>query len=405
MASWWKFWKTEEKASNSHELFKEIYGGRLSLAGESVNLNTALRVAAVFACIRVISEGIAQVPLKLMLEAEDGKSRNPAKKHPLYDVLAVKPNQWQTSFEFRETMGLHVALAGRFVAYKNIVGGKVRELIPFEPGRVTVVELKNGQLEYEVSGKDGNSPQTFPASVIWHVKGPSWSGKDGLDVMDLAREAIGISIAGEKKTSRTHKNGVSPSGTYSVDGNLDEKQHAQLTKWVQDNYAGAENEGKALILDRGAKWLDTQMSNVNAQHLESRKYQLEEVCRFFRVMPIMIGFSDKTATYASAEQMFLAHVVHTLSPWYSRIEQSIDANLLSDKERAAGYYADFVEEGLLRGDMKTTAEVLALYTERGIMTRNEARAKLDMNPRDGLDKPLTPINLTGDPSGENNAQA
>ena len=160
-----------------------------------------------------------------------------------------------------------------------------------------------------------------------------------------------------------------------------------------------------MILDRAAKFLNTQMTGIDAQHLETRRHQIEEICRFFRVMPIMVGHADKAATYASAEQMFLAHVVHTLMPWYSRIEQSIDANLLSPKERAEGYYSDFVEEGLLRGDMMTTQAVLVGYTSNGIMTRNEARAKLDMNPLEGLDDPLTPANLMGDTStiGESNA--
>lgn len=403
--AWWNFWR-REKASNSHELFKEIYCGRMSLAGKRVTFDTAMRVAVVFACSRVIAEGIAQVPLKLMQESEGGKNRIPAKKHPLYDLLAVRPNQWQTSFEFRETMGLHAALAGRFICYKNIVRGQLRELIPFLPASVQVIRRDDGELEYEVSGDKG-AKQIFPASVIWHVKGPSWNAIDGMEILDHAREAIGLSIATEESAATLHKNGIQTSGTYSVEGTLTETQHASLTKWIAEHYQGSKNAWKPLILDHGAKWLSSQMSSIDAQHLETRKYQIEEVCRFFRVMPIMVGYSDKTATYASAEQMFLAHVVHCLSPWYSRLEQSIDANLLTPKERAEGYYSDFVEEGLLRGDMRTTAEVLSRYTERGIMTRNEARAKLDMNPLEGLDEPLTPVNLTGDnakPGDNDNAQ-
>jgi len=132
---------------------------------------------------------------------------------------------------------------------------------------------------------------------------------------------------------------------------------------------------------------------VDAQHLETRRYQVEEVCRAMRVMPIMVGISDKATTYASAEQMFLHHVVHTLSPWYERIEQSIDCNLLGDNEMDDGYYAKFIEEALLRGAMKDTAEYLVKMTSAGLMTRNEGRAKLDLNPLPGLDKPLTPVNM------------
>jgi len=161
--------------------------------------------------------------------------------------------------------------------------------------------------------------------------------------------------------------------------------------------AGSQNAGKPMILDRAAKWISTSMTGVDAQHLETRKHQIEEICRFFRVMPIMVGYSDKAATYASAEQMFLAHVVHTLSPWYQRLEQSIDANLLTEKDRAAGYYANFVEEGLLRGSIETTANMLDKYVNGGLMTPNEGRAKLDMNPDPdpASDKLRIPANIVG----------
>jgi HK97 family phage portal protein len=148
-----------------------------------------------------------------------------------------------------------------------------------------------------------------------------------------------------------------------------------------------------VILDRNAKFLPTSLSGVDAQHLETRKYQIEEVCRAYRVMPIMVGYSDKASTYASAEQMFLAHVVHTLSPWYERIEQSANAKLLSPQERTSGLYTKFVAAGLLRGALKDTAEYLHKLVLDGIMTRNEARDKLDLNPLDGLNEPLTPANM------------
>jgi HK97 family phage portal protein len=398
-----KFWPWKKKASNSYELFKEIYGGKITQSGKTVNINTALEVSTVLACVKVIAEGISQVPLKLMKDEKDG-TKLPAKTHPLYDVLSVRANPWQTSFEFRETMGLHVALCGNFYAFKNAVGAKIRELIPFAPSRVKMIQKSSGVIVYEIEGKDGQK-QEYPESMIWHVKGPSWDNLLGMDTLNIAREAVGLAMATEQSTSQLQKNGVRNSGVYSVEGNLSAEQYKALQKWIADNYEGSDNTGKTMILDRGAKWLNTQMSSVDSQHLETRRFQIEEICRFFRVMPIMVGHSDKAATYASSEQMFLAHVVHTLAPWYARIEQSIDANLLTPAERAAGYYSDFVEEALLRGDAKTTAEVLVLYSSNGILTRNEARQKLDMNKIEGLDTPLTPANLMGDmtQTGEENA--
>jgi HK97 family phage portal protein len=149
-----------------------------------------------------------------------------------------------------------------------------------------------------------------------------------------------------------------------------------------------------MILDKGAKWVNRAMSGVDAQHLETRKHQVEEICRDFRVMPIMVGQSDKASTYASAEQMFIAHLVHTLTPWYERFEQSIDCQLLTDDELDQGYYAFLDPTGMLRGALKDTAEYLYKNVSIGNMTRNEAREKLDLNPIVDLDLPLTPMNLT-----------
>lgn len=380
------------KSMSSMDLFREIYGGRVTATGKSVSVKTALEVSTVFACVRVIGEGIAQVPLKLIKESADGRVQAPARNHPLYEILAYRPNQWQTSFEFRETLAWHVVLAGNFFAFKNVVFGKIKELIPFEPGSVKVLRADDGTMSYEVTATNG-SKQVFPAESIWHVRGPSWNAWMGLEAVHQAREAIGLAMATEEQHARMHKNGVRNLGVYSVEGALNDKQFKDLREWIEKENGGIENAGKPFVLDRGAKWQNTSMSGVDAQHLETRKHQIEEICRFFRIMPIMVGYSDKAATYASAEQMFLAHVVHTLAPWYQRLEQSIDANLLTAKDRSEGHYAQFVEEGLLRGDSKATAEFLTKLTTNGIMTRNEARAKLDMNPLDGLDEPLTPANM------------
>ena len=383
----------EAKSYNTLDLFKEIYGGRSETAtGKEVNVKAALQVSAVIACVRVIGEGIAQVPLKLIQESADGKTRLPAKGHHLYNILSVRPNSYQTSFEFREMLAWHVVLTGNFYAFKNVVFGKIVELLPFEPNQVVVTRADNGVITYEVTAQSG-SRKVFPAESIWHVRGPSWNSWMGLEAVQLAREAIGLAMATEEQHARMHKHGVRTSGVYSVEGSLSPEQYKGLKAWIDAEMGGSANAGKAMVLDRGAKWLNTSMTGVDSQHLETRKYQVEEICRFFRVMPIMVGYSDKAATYASAEQMFLAHVVHTMSPWWQRLEQSIDANLLTEKDRKAGLYSQFVEEGMLRGDSAATSEFLTKLTTNGIMTRNEARAKLDLNPLDGLEVPLTPANM------------
>lgn len=372
--------------------------GMSTASGKNVSVKTAIQVSTVFAVCRVIGEGIAQVPLKLMRESADGKTRQQAKDHPLYNVLARRPNAWMTSFEYREMIAWHVVLTGQHISFINRGrGGQIYELIPFEPGQVTVKrDDKTRVLTYEVRGNNG-SVMAFPAEAIWHLRGPSWDGFQGLEAVRLAREAIGLAVATEEAVASLHKNGVRPSGVYSVEGTLKDDQYQALSNWIERNLSGGENAGKALILDRAAKWINTQMTGIDAQTLEQRRFQIEEICRFARVMPIMVGYSDKAATYASAEQMFLAHVVHTLAPWYQRIEQSIDANLLTDNDRASGLYANFVEEGLLRGSTVDTKDTLLGYVNGGLMTANEARAKLDLNPDTdpASDKLRIPANIVG----------
>lgn len=390
MAWYHRFLPGQRKSGDNYpiDLFREIYGGRITKSGKVVNYKTAVEVSTVLACARVIAEGIAQVPLKIF--RDDGKNKLPALSNPLYQLLHLKPNSYQTSFEFFETLGLHLVLTGNFFAFKNIVRGKLVELLPIDPQHVKVKRASDWTLSYEVTM--GAEQQTLSADHIWHVRGPSWSSWLGLDATYIARDAIGLAIATEESHASLHRKGVQTTGIYSVEGTLDEKQYKQITQWLKDQQ-GSENAGRPLILDRSAKWLQTQLSGVDAQHLETRRYQVEEICRHFRVMSIMVGAESKNSTYASAEQMFLAHVVHTMAPWYRRLEQSIAANLLSDKDRADGLYPKFIVQGLLRGALKDTAEYLKGLVGLGIMTRNEAREVLELNPLDGLDEPLTPVNL------------
>ena len=388
------------------QLLANVFGGGATKSGATVNHQTALEVTAVLCCVRVLAEGVAQVPWHVMRQTTaNGKvTRLPAVDHPLYRLLWRKPNRWQTSFGLRETMMIHAALTGRAYAFKSFVGIKrdLHELVVLPPDRVTPDVQDDGTILYEVRGRNG-SVRTLTENDIWHWRGPSWDGSQGMETVRLAREAIGLAAAAEETQGRLHAQGVRASGTYSVEGALDMKQYDQLKAWIAKEFGGAANTGLPLILDRKATWTPTQMKGTDAQHLETRKHQVEEICRAFRVLPAMAMQQDKATTYASAEQMAIWHLVHTLMPWYERIEQSADCHLLSDKDLDAGYYTLLDGVGLLRGALKDTAEYLSKLTERGVMTRNEARAMLDLNPLTGLDEPLTPANLLttaeNDPAG------
>lgn len=329
-----------------------------------------------------------------------GRVREPVPSHPLYDKLATAPNEMQTAFEFQETIGLHLAFCGAAFVYMPTVRRSV-DLWPIEPQWVTVTYKWPGAPTYEVRTPDGRG-FTLNADEIWHIRGPSWNSYIGLEFMDVAREALGLAMALEKGQSRIQKDGVSMPGFLSTDGPLTKQQHEQLTEWIA-KASGSENAGRGRILDRGMKWVETAMTNVDAQVLEQRKLQVEEICRSMRVLPIMIGHADKTATYASAEQMFLAHSMYTSGPWARRLEQSADRRLLTEDERRSGYYTNLNEKAMLRMAANDQMEYLARGVLSGILTRNEGREKLDLNPLDGLDEPLAPANtFVGNPPAPSN---
>lgn len=373
------------------ELFRQIFGWRVTSSGVAVTLELALRTTVFLACARLIGQGLGQCPLELYRESPDGRKRTKAREHPLFDILFCKPNHWQTSYEFREMLGIHCSVAGNFYAFKNKLGREIRELLPLEPNRVKPKRETDGTLLYDVQALDGTTT-TFAAEHIWHVRGPSWDGWRGLEMMRLASDAIGLANAIETSQAKYQQNGMQASGIYAVEGTLDEKQYEQIAKWIAKNHFGAEKTGVPMILDRNAKWTPLSGSAVDSQMIESRKFQIEEICRAMGVMPIMVGLADKTATFAGAEQMFLAHVIHCLSPWFERTEQSIGVNLLTDEERRGGLYANFDETALLRGVLKDMADFVTKLTNAGVFTRNDGRAVFNLDAIDGhgMDIPLDP---------------
>ncbi|QIO42886.1 phage portal protein [Rhizobium leguminosarum bv. trifolii] len=389
--------KVEEKGVSFDPVWLDFYGSRVSKAGVPVSWERALDVSTVFACIRVIAEGVAQVPLRVMRELPDGKGSVPATDHPLYKVLNSKPNRWQTSFTMRETMVFHLALTGNAFFYKNIVRGRVKELIPIDPGSVTITRHNDYSLSYTVGGIDGRSME-FPQELIWHIRGPSWDTWRGLDAVRQAREAIGLTIATENTQAEMHANGLQTSGVYSTDAKIDPEKYKQIQAWIAAQVGGS-NRHKPFVIDSGFKWTPQSMTGVDAQHLETRKFQIEEICRSFRVMPIMVGHSDKTATYASAEQMFLAHVIHTLMPWVVRIEQSADNDLLDGPEDE-GLFSKFNMNSLMRGASADRANFYSKALGAGgspaWMTQDEVRAEEDLNAEGGEASKLPkPTNVAG----------
>lgn len=387
-------------------------------SGVAVTWRSSLESTAVLACVRAIADGLSQTPLRFYDGSQDRLTR--IKDHPLEDVFR-RPNSWQTEYEFRETLAIHCALTGNAFTFVNWVGQankrRIKELIPIAPGRVTVYRKADMRLEYriaaEVPDQSGLSQglaelstgaeMVFPQEAIWHFRGPSWNSWMGLEAVKLAREAIGLSLATEAAHAMLHKNGVQPGALYSVDGKLTEEQHEKLAKWIEAHVAG-DNLFKPLILDMGAKYAAQAMTGVDAQHLETRRFQIEEICRAFRVNPLIAGFSDKTSTYASAEQMFIAHVVHCIAPWAKRFEDSARCALLAPGDPT---YLRLHLNGLMRGAARDRSEFYAKALGhgggQGWMTLNEVREDDLLDWIEGGDVIPAPIAAQAPPTAPQNS--
>jgi HK97 family phage portal protein len=383
--------KKREKKATSEDIWLEILKGASSKAGISINRNTVLQLTTAQSCARVIAEDIAQLPFKLLKEGKDGGSEN-AVDHPVYRLIKTMPNEWQTSFEFREQIGLHLVITNNaYVFINRSSSGKVLELLPYEP---QLVEVKRDgyEISYLVTLQDG-SKLPVPKSNMWHLRGPSWNGWQGLDGVRLMREAVGLALALEGHGSRMFSNGATVGGVLSTDANLTPDQAKALRESWEARQTGGENAYRTAVMWGGMKWSPMATPNDSAQFIETRRFQVEEVCRAFKVMPIMVGHSDKTTTYASAEQMFLAHLRSTMGPWLTRIEQSADCNLLTKAEIEAGYHTKFMRNAYLASVATNRADFYAKMFSIGALNPNEIRALEDMNPYDGGEKYFIPLNM------------
>ncbi|WP_319798316.1 phage portal protein [Nitrobacter sp.] len=377
--------RLEGKVADAYPLTWEAIMGRpTSRSGVSVNVDSALQVSTVFACLRVLANGIAQVPLKLYRIADDGSSAV-AKDHPVNRLIWRQPNSWMTSFEWRQMMMFHAGLMGVSVAYIGKIKGQPRELIPLVPGKYVLKQ--NPDWSIICTLPDGN---VLSQDQLFILRGPMWQGPAGMQALHLAREAIGLAIATEETHAALHANGAQPGGILAVKSRLDDPARERLKKSWNEYQAGLRNKFKTAVLDMDATWSPMSMNGVDAQHLETRRFQIEEICRGLGVFPQMIGHTDKTATFASAEAFFLAHVVHSLAPWVENWEQALQRDLFPKDD---DLIAKFSLQGLLRGDNKTRAEFYASGIVNGWLTRNEARRLEDLNPIKGLDDPLLPLNM------------
>lgn len=371
-------------------VIRELYGGQPAASGVHVTPDSAMRCAAVYACVRVLSESVAQLPRHVYKRNPDGGKTRYA-DHPLEEVLNRQPNEWQTSFEFFEMMMAFLCLRGDAFAYINRVRGQVVELIPMHPDCMEVKQRADYTLEYSYR-RQGMEPLPVPATDVFHVRGLSSNGYRGLAPITAYREAVGLAVATQTHGSKLFANGAKPSGTVSHPKPLSDQAAKNLRESIEAANAGMENAHRILLLEEGMKWDPMTMTAEDSQFLETRKFQRSEIASIFRVQPHKIGDLER-ATFSNIEQQSIEFVTDTLLPWLRRFEQAIARDLLQNKEKRT-VFVEFLVDSMLRGDTQSRYTAHNLGINGGWKTRNECRLAENLNPIDGLDEILTPLNMT-----------
>ena len=375
------FFNSRDKPVNrtNGSTYSFLFGS--SSSGKRVNEQTAMQMTAVYACVRVISEAMASLPLHLYRYNDSG-GKEKAIDHPLYFLLHDEPNPEMTSFVFRETMLTSLLLWGN--SYSQVIRngkGEVVAIYPLMPNRMNVDRDSNGQLYYEYMVNDTDAPtmkrtivRLAPEDVL-HVPAMSYDGLVGYSPIAMAKNAIGLALATEEYGSKFFQNGASPSGVLEHPGVLKDPSKIRES-WTQ-TFGGSVNSGKVAVLEEGMKYTPISIPPEQAQFLETRKFQIEEIARIFRV-PLHMIASMEHSTFSNIEQQSLEFVKYTLDPWVSRLESSINRRLLTADEKGK-YFVKFNLDGLLRGDYQSRMQGYAVARQNGWMSANDIRELENMD--------------------------
>jgi HK97 family phage portal protein len=354
-----------------------IITGPPSHAGVVVNESNAINYSVVFACVRVIAETVASLPLHVYQRVPSGgKQRAP--NHPLYDILHDLPNPEMTSFTLRETMMSHLLLWGN--AYAEIEWGSdgyVRALWPIPPHCIQIERNERRQIQYRVSFPDG-AQRILSEERILHIPGLSFDGLQGISPIRAARQAIGLGLAAEEFGARFFGNGTHLGGVLKHPSKLSDQAHKHLKESINEAYTGLGKSHRLMLLEEGMELEKIGIPPEDAQFLETRKFQVAEIARIFRVPPHMIGDLER-ATFSNIEHQSIEFVVHTIRPWLVRWEQAMKWKLFLPAERRS-FFAEFVVDGLLRGDIKSRYEAYAIARQNGWMSADDIRELENMNP-------------------------
>ena len=399
---------TNKTAGSSYAFYM---GG--STAGKPVTERSAMQMTAVYSCVRILAEAIAGLPLHLYRYKEDG-GKEKAIDHPLYLLLHDEPNPEMSSFVFRETLMTHLLLWGN--AYAQIIRngkGEIIALYPLMPDRMTVNRDDKGRLYYEYLTNTDDIPIGKETTVrlsstdVLHIPGLGFDGLVGYSPIAMAKNAIGLAIAAEEYGSKFYANGAAPSGVLEHPGTL--KDPTKVRESWTETFGGSHNSHKVAVLEEGMKYTPISISPNEAQFLETRKFQINEIARIFRVPPHMVGDLEKSS-FSNIEQQSLEFVKYTLDPWVSRWEQTMVRSLLS-KEEKKKYFIKFNVDGLLRGDYQSRMNGYSIGIQNGFMSPNDVREleNLDLIPEEkggdtymvnGNMMPITQVGAAYRPKGE-----
>ncbi len=371
--------------------------GTTSGAGIKVTPDIALKASAVYACVKILAETIATLPLDMYERVEGGKILRP--QHPLQDIISAQPNHWQTAVEFWEMMILHGALrGGSFAEIKPGARGAVDELHPLHPDRVITERMRDGSLRFKVSEQHKPVQRILLQEEIFRIPGMTSDGIKGLSAVDLASEAIGLGIAADQYAARIFKNNLNLGTILVHPGKLTPEGQSNLINKLMMRFAGAGNAHRPIVLQENMKVEKFGQNATEAQLLEARKWQIGEIARYWRIPLHLLGIDDQT-NRSTVEEQSLNFVRYTIRPWIKRIEQAITRDLIIAPNR---FVAKFNMDGLLRGDAKARA----LYFSKALgsggspawMTPNEVRRIEGLNPIPGGDILPAPTNPGGDAS-------
>ena len=375
--------ETVPDISNNVRDSGQIFVFGKSDSGEVVNERSSMQIATVYACVRLLAESVAGLPLHLYQytdEAEQNKKK--AKEHPLYKILYRQPNDEMSSFTFRETMMTHLLLWGN--AYAQIIRdgrNNVLGLYPLQPDQMEVDRDKQGRIIYiyhaytdDVPGLN-NKDYIFRADEIFHVPGLGFNGLIGFSPIAMMKNALGSAIAVEKYGSAFFKNGAQPAGVLEHPGTL--KNPERIRENWSDVYGGPQNAHKVAVLEEGMQYKAISLPPEDSQFLSTRQFGVNEICRIFRVPPHMV--QDLThATFSNIEHQSIDYVVYTLTPWLNRFEQAITKDLLLPSEQDT-LFPRFNVDGLLRGDYASRSSGYASGISNGYLSPNDVRRLENMD--------------------------